>query len=97
MGFVPRVQGGNPWTQNQQIQSQDDIEGAFVVKQILHQQLHGIDFDKLLLKRKTMSTCHMTLKISHMLVNLAVQIAMLHSKMTLSILCDVCKAVKLNM
>mgnify|MGYP006921530513 CR=1 FL=1 len=24
------AQGGNPWTQNQQMQSQDDIEGAFV-------------------------------------------------------------------
>ena len=39
------AQGGNPWTQNQQMQSQDDIEGAFS-KQILQHLAakHGIDF-----------------------------------------------------
>ena len=63
------AQGGNPWTQNQQMQSQDDIEGAFVVKQILQHLAakHGIDFDEIAFKEeKRCPTCQMTLKdIAH--------------------------------
>ena len=63
------AQKGNPWTQNQQIQAQDDIEGAFVVKQILQHLAakHGIDFDEIAFKEeKRCPTCHMTLKdIAH--------------------------------
>ena len=28
------AKGNNPWTQDSQVEQQDDIEGAFVVKQI---------------------------------------------------------------
>ena len=63
------AQGGNPWTQNQQLQSQDDIEGAFVVKQILQHLAakHGIGFDEVAFKEaKRCPTCRMTLKdIAH--------------------------------
>ena len=69
MGLFNLCPGGNPWTQNQQLQSQDDIEGAFVVKQILQHLAakHGIEFDEVAFKEaKRCPTCRMTLKdIAH--------------------------------
>lgn len=64
------AQGGNPWTQDKQIEShQDDIEGAFVVKQILQHlaSKHGINFDEITFKEaKRCPTCQMTLRdIAH--------------------------------
>lgn len=62
------AEGGNPWNDAQQVQ-QDDIEGAFVVKQILQHLAakHGLDFDQIAFKEeKRCPTCQMTLKnIAH--------------------------------
>ncbi|WP_049408666.1 UvrB/UvrC motif-containing protein [Staphylococcus pettenkoferi] len=65
---VTCAQGGNPWTESQQVH-QDDIEGAFVVKQILQHLAakHGINFEELKHKaEKHCPGCHMTLNdIAH--------------------------------
>ncbi|MCU5746703.1 UvrB/UvrC motif-containing protein [Staphylococcus sp. SQ8-PEA] len=61
---VTCAQGGNPWTDSQQVH-QDDIEGAFVVKQILQHLAakHGINFDEIAVKEeKRCPHCEMTLK-----------------------------------
>lgn len=57
--------GGNPWNENQQIPSQDNIEESFVVKQILQHLAakHGLNIDNLTVKEeKRCPTCQMTLK-----------------------------------
>ena len=65
------AQGENPWNQNytSHHQYQDDIEEAFVVKQILQHLAtkHGIDFQNVAFQEeKQCPTCHMTLKdIAH--------------------------------
>ena len=67
------AQGDNPWHQSHDDTSyhshQDDIEEAFVVKQILQHLAtkHGINFQEMAFKEeKQCPTCHMTLKdIAH--------------------------------
>ncbi|HCG75216.1 MULTISPECIES: UvrB/UvrC motif-containing protein [Staphylococcus] len=67
------AQGDNPWHQAHDDTSyhshQDDIEEAFVVKQILQHLAtkHGINFQEMAFKEeKQCPTCHMTLKdIAH--------------------------------
>ena len=64
------AQGDNPWThQEQSSYHQDDIEEAFVVKQILQHLAtkHGINFHEMAFKEeKRCPTCQMTLKdIAH--------------------------------
>lgn len=63
------AKGNNPWTQDSQVEQQDDIEGAFVVKQILQHLAakHGINFDEITIKEaKRCPTCQMSLRdIAH--------------------------------
>ncbi|MCD8804235.1 UvrB/UvrC motif-containing protein [Staphylococcus warneri] len=65
------AQGDNPWTHQEQssYHHQDDIEEAFVVKQILQHLAtkHGINFQEMVFQEeKRCPTCHMTLKdIAH--------------------------------
>ena len=65
------AQGDNPWTHQEQssYHHQDDIEEAFVVKQILQHLAtkHGINFQEMAFQEeKRCPTCHMTLKdIAH--------------------------------
>lgn len=63
------AQSDNVWSNDQQMQGNDDIEDTFVIKQILQHLAakHGLEFDNIAFKEeKRCPTCGMTLKdIAH--------------------------------